>query len=192
LQNKITTIEQSVIKKKFDSFFNLSGDVKNDESIHYPVDDFIDINSGSQCFFHRHKSSEIGVTQHFHFFRNWFPPSIQGIDNSMMTTHIAALEVNESFKPISWFTLNQWVTGSYFLLYENLKMLCHNFNFNSIKNNRNTDVLHWLELNFKDGAGNYFDDLIKIRDKKLESIYKSGTTNILENKDYEVISRIFI
>ena len=66
------------------------------------------------------------------------------------------------------------------------------FNFNSIKNNRNTDVLHWLELNFKDGAGNYFDDLIKIRDRKLESIYKSGTTNILENKDYEVISRIFI
>lgn len=185
-------MEQLDIKKKFDSFFNISGAIKSDESIHYPENDFIDIDSGSQCFFHRHKSSEIGITQHFHFFRNWAPPFIKEFDGRNITTHIAALEVNENFEPISWFTLNQWVTGNYFLLSDDLKSLCHNFNFNTIKNNRNKEILFWLELNFKDGVENYFDALIKERDIKLESIYNSGTTNILENKDYEVISRIII
>jgi len=182
---------ERVSKKAFHQFFKFTGKINDDEEAHFPKNDLIDENSGSQCFFHRHKSLEIGSTQHFHFFRNWVP-SIKEIDGRMMTTHIAALEVGQSFEPISWFTLNQWVTGNYFLLSDDLKALCANFNFNSIKNSKNKEIVLWLEEMFKDGVNNYFDNLIFDRDKNLENIHKIGEDNLLENKNFEVLSRIFI
>jgi hypothetical protein len=178
-------------KKLFDSYFDLSDNIEVNEAIHYPENDFIDSNSGSQCFFHRHKSKTIGTTQHFHFFRNWVPP-VKELEGNIMCTHIAALEVNDYFDPISWFSINQWVTGNYFLLANDLRLLCKNFNFDAIKNNLNKEILLWLEHTFENGAKNYFDDLILERDRNLEFIYNNGVTNILKNEDYEVISRILI
>lgn len=181
----------SQIKESCQRLFNIKDEIDINEELHFPINDFHDLKTGAQAFFHRHDSKEIGISQHFHFFRNWIP-NIEELDGKIMTTHIAALQVSESFEPISWFTVNQWVTGNYFLLLEDLNYLCEDYNFNSIKNNDNSIILSWLEDCFNLGKKNYFNNLICNRDIKLKELFKQNNSNILENNNFEILSRIYV
>ena len=168
--------------------FNNVGIPVNEEH-HYPSNDFIDNTSGAQCFFHRHESKEIGLTQHFHFFRKW-TPKVEEFNNHEVTTHIAALEISENFQPISWFTVNQWVTGDYLCLTSDFEFLIEHYNFNNITTKHNDKLLLWLEGIFLEGKKKYFNDLFALRNKNLEELFESKTQNILKNHEYEILSQI--
>ncbi|MFT6300316.1 MAG: hypothetical protein ACJA2R_000320 [Saprospiraceae bacterium] len=131
------------------------------------------------------------MTQHFHFFRRWVP-QIAEFNNREVVTHIAALEISNDFQPISWFTVNQWVTGDYLCLINNFEFLCEHYNFNAISNKKNDKLLLWLESIFMEGKKNYFNDLFTLRDQKLKQLFENKSKNILKNHSFEILSKINI
>lgn len=86
-----------------------------DADVHYPPDDVIDTDSGSQYFYHahRHGDREHG---HLHLFwharrdgRRWRHPTRRS--PSAGATHLLALSFDARGLPIGLFTVNHWVTG---------------------------------------------------------------------------------
>jgi hypothetical protein len=89
---------------------------------HYPADDVVDMFSGSQYFYHAHRSA---AAEHGHLHLFWHADAL-GRRSQRMTkraaharrsawapTHLAAIGLNERGLPVSLFTVNRWVTGGH-------------------------------------------------------------------------------
>ena len=100
------------------------------------------------------------------------------------------MEISDDFQPISWFTVNQWVTGDYLCLTSDFEFLIEHYNFNNITTKHNDKLLLWLEGIFLEGKKKYFNDLFTLRNKNLEELFESKTQNILKNHEYEILSQI--
>lgn len=81
-------------------------------SIHAPKEDVFDEKTGSQYYFHRHRTEETG---HFHLFL--WTDHIPGLTQPVQASpsggfvHLIAISTDARGYPIRLFTTNQWVTG---------------------------------------------------------------------------------
>lgn len=96
---------------------------------HYPSDDVIDHESGSQYFYHSHRAED-NEHGHLHLFwhadargRRTHRKHVQSSSN-WSPSHLLAIGLASNGLPTSLFTTNQWVTGGYwFDAAKTLKML---------------------------------------------------------------------
>lgn len=75
------------------------GDAPIQAQVHYPKGDLIDSSSGTQCYYHRHRSD--GEHGHIHLFRRNGP-------NGLLS-HLIAISLDARGMPVSFFTVNSWV-----------------------------------------------------------------------------------
>lgn len=90
------------------------------ESEHYPLDDVIDAASGSQYFYHAHRSA---AAEHGHLHLFWHADARgrrarrkadRGARKSAWApTHLAAIGLDDRGMPVSLFTVNRWVTNGH-------------------------------------------------------------------------------
>lgn len=85
---------------------------------HYPTDNVVDHESGSQYFYHAHRTED---KEHGHLHLFWHADS-QGrrthrkhvqSSSSWAPSHLLAIGLASNGLPTSLFTTNQWVTGGY-------------------------------------------------------------------------------
>ncbi|HEU0203543.1 MAG TPA: hypothetical protein VFR86_24290 [Burkholderiaceae bacterium] len=89
---------------------------------HYPFDDVIDAASGSQYFYHAHRSA---TAEHGHLHLFWHADALgrrarrprkrgaRARKSAWAPTHLAAIGLDDRGMPVSLFTVNRWVTGGH-------------------------------------------------------------------------------
>jgi hypothetical protein len=86
---------------------------------HYPDDDVVDLRSGSQFFYHAHRSHG---TEHGHLHLFWHATAsgrrryVAGLERRWVRaapSHLLAVGLDSRGLPVSMFTVNRWVTGGY-------------------------------------------------------------------------------
>lgn len=83
----------------------LTGDVPIAAQVHYPEGDLIDPPTGTQCYYHCHRSdAEHG---HLHLFRR------PGAEEPL--SHLIAISLDQRGLPVALFTVNRWVCADQWL-----------------------------------------------------------------------------
>ena len=86
---------------------------------HYPPNDVVDVRSGSQFFYHCHRSAE-AEHGHVHLFwhamasgkRRYFPEKTPKWGTTA-PSHLLAISLDDRGLPVALFTVNLWVTDGY-------------------------------------------------------------------------------
>lgn len=82
-----------------------TGDLQVEAQVHYPQKDFVDLYSGTQCYYHCHRGDvEHG---HVHLFRRPIPDG--------PISHLIAISLDNRGLPVGLFTVNRWVSADHWL-----------------------------------------------------------------------------
>lgn len=194
--NRFRKIDQQLRKASINIVEELVGGNKfsvnaipKNEYEHFPSDDVIDSNTGSQYFLHRHSSDKIDDSIHIHFFRRWVPVELDLPEDKDVVTHLIALELDLNGTPVRWIAVNQWVVGDYWQPAEETIGL---FNEWQIKNpevgrgDKINPLCHeWLELYMKLNLNTKIKKLLLKRDERLDELV-SLNPNINVFKDLQI------
>lgn len=162
-----------------------------DEGLHFPSEDVIDSQTGSQYFLHRHSSEYSKDSLHIHFFKRWRPAELNLPSDETIPTHLAALELSSEGEPLGWFTVNQWVIGDYWQSADDTVALFENWSIGQPDQGRGdhmNPICHeWLLALMKLNLHDPIADLLMERDQKLDSMVdKNPGINVLEDRNVEV------
>jgi hypothetical protein len=153
---------------------------------HYPPDDVVERASGAQCFVHAHDGDTHGFA-HFHCFVR-LPGRALGIGRPWVTTHVAALSVDEHGWPLRLLAVNQWTTGELWQPARRTLALLERLDFRAPTPEAEAgrwlaSVLHvyWPEL----------QRLLAVRDARLRrELLRHPGTNVLQDRNLEVLCAI--
>lgn len=182
----INLVEELVGRNKF-SFSN----IPKDEHVHFPSDDVLDVETGSQYFLHRHSSDKIDDSIHVHFFRQWIPVELGLPENKDIATHLIALEFDISGNPLRWIVVNQWVVGDYWQPAEETINLFRDWGIKNPEKGRGdkiNPICHeWLELYMKLNLDTKIKALLMERDVRLDALVDlNPDLNVLEDQSIEI------
>lgn len=182
----INLVEELVGRNKF-SFSN----IPKDEHAHFPSDDVMDVETGSQYFLHRHSSDKIDDSIHVHFFRRWVPAELGLPENKDIATHLIALELDISGNPLRWIVVNQWVVGDYWQPAEETINLFRDWGIKNPEKGRGdkiNPICHeWLELYMKLNLDTKIKALLMERDVRLDALVDlNPDLNVLEDQSIEI------
>ncbi len=166
--------------------------IPKDEFIHFPSEDVVDSNTGSQYFLHRHSSELIEDSIHVHYFKRWRPIGLNLPLGDTITTHLAALEFDCLGNPLGWFTVNQWVVADYWQPARDTINLFKDWKINSADDGRgesiNPKCHEWLEAYMKLSLHNDIYELLVDRDEKLDALVECNPDkNVFENREIEIL-----
>ena len=162
---------------------------KNEED-HYPPNDYIDEQSGAQCFMHRHASGQRD-SLHIHFFKRWQPPHIEL--NQQITTHIAALDLSLTGEPLGWFLVNQWVVGDYWQEAKKTLKFAKEWRIDDGNSKQdsylpNKLIANWLNTVMSLAVKTSLPELLHERDKRIDrALSLNPNRQILLDKRIEVM-----
>ncbi len=165
--------------------------IPKDEVLHFPGEDVIDSQTGSQYFLHRHSSEYADDSIHIHFFRRWNPPELNLSEDDTIPTHLAALELSSEGAPLGWFTVNQWVVGDYWQTAEGTIALFENWVITKPDLGRGDSINpichEWLLAFMQLHLHNMIKNLLEERDQKLDAMVdQNPNSNVLEDRAIEV------
>ena len=161
---------------------------------HYPIRDTFDEKTYSQYYYHAHRGGEHG---HFHLFlrqggiKKGMVPLVydersEPFDTTDTFAHLIAISMDGEGYPLSFFTINRWVTGEDWYKAIDLKKMVRRFNVEHA--HPSYVVNRWLKamlILFKP----QIDTLIDQRDEKLMEWGKGrALKTLLDDQELEVIS----
>ncbi len=171
----------------------LRSEIPVDEMRHFPDDDVFDSTTGAQYFLHRHAAGQAPPSVHIHFFQRWAPTELALNEADTITTHLAALELNDSGDPQAWFVVNQWVVGDYWQPAEDTIRLFSDWKINAADEGRGSDVPEichrWLAAYLRLNLMETIYPLLNERDELLDKLIDAQPgTNVLDERSHEVLS----
>jgi hypothetical protein len=146
-----------------------------DPSVFYPYDHSIeDEETSCQVFFHAHRPGEYG---HFHTFIN---------NDQGELVHLIMISMDKHGNPVGISTLNQWVTGDFFVSAEELKILFTKFRMKPdlFPEKRIIEFINYL---FEGYQGIIFE-LFEERDRSINRYVTQNARQPFEDRDIEVLS----
>lgn len=160
---------------------------------HYPSNDVVDVRSGSQFFYHSHRSPQ---TEHGHIHLFWHATSTgkrRYFDNQRprwsrsAPSHLIAISLDERGLPVSLFTVNLWVTDGYWFDAETTLKMIDRFRLDGVPGHLDSCawITHFVRLYRPVVA-----ELLLQRDRKMAR-YKDMDA-ALKNRKTEVISQIAV
>lgn len=137
---------------------------------HYPPDDVVDVRSGSQFFYHAHRS---GGNEHGHMHLFWHATVsgrrryVAGLPRRWVRaapTHLFAIALDDRGLPVSLFTVNRWVTDGYWFDASTIQSFVARFAVNDASGN--ADSCAWLNA-FVRMYRPVIENLLLRRDRRL-------------------------
>jgi hypothetical protein len=119
-----------------------------DEAEHFPPNDLIDLRTGSQFFYHAHRS---GLAEHGHVHLFWHatasgarrrPRHGRTAWRRTAPTHLFAIGLSDRGLPVSLFTVNQWVTEGHWFDAQRTLALLDRFCITPVR--PHSDSCRWL------------------------------------------------
>jgi len=158
------------------------------EHLHYPQDDVIDQGSGAQFFAHAHDRKRNGHA-HFHSFVRQSGRQF-GVARRSVTTHIAAVAVDDEGWPIKIIVLNQWVIDDLWRPARHTLALLERFRFGA--RTPAGEAGRWLESLLQV----YWPELrqlLEARDQRLQrALEKHPGRNVLQDRRMEILGSVNI
>ncbi len=167
----------------------------NDDDIrlrdHYPADDVVNGPLFCRYFYHCHPPEERAFREHGHFHLFFGQASIDTDISPLIAApptklkradvvHIAALSVDVNGLPVSWFTVNRWVTDEWLYSADVISALLEQFD---LCGQRGDPLINqWLTAMVQISRGE-ISKLLQLRDTLLGSQDPSG-----EDRSTEVLS----
>lgn len=151
-------------------------------SRHYPEEDVYDKKSGSQYYYHAHRSEEHG---HFHLFHR--PPRDNRPGRVRTPSHLMAISLDRQGVPIELFTTNRWVTGERWRRAGKLLELAKDFRVEHAEHS--LMVNRWITA-MAVCCRPQMETLLLHRDRTIRKRGGWRRKSILENRDLEVIGRL--
>lgn len=118
------------------------------ESEHFPAGDLVDLRTGSQFFYHAHRS---GLAEHGHLHLFWHatasgtrrrPRHGHTASHRTAPAHLFAIGLSDRGLPVSLFTVNQWVTEGHWFDAAGTLALVDRFGLTPVR--PHTDSCRWL------------------------------------------------
>lgn len=171
--------------------------IPKNEHEHFPSDDVIDVNTGSQYFLHRHSSDKIDDFIHIHFFRRWVPVELNLPEDKDIATHLVALELDLNGRPLRWIAVNQWVVGDYWQPAEETINLFNEWEIKCpevARGDKINPLCHeWLALYMKLNLNTKIKKLLLARDEKLDELVNlNPNVNVLEDQGIEIFAYEYV
>jgi hypothetical protein len=151
-------------------------------SRHYPERDVYDGESGSQFYYHAHRSEEHG---HFHLFHR--PPKDNRPGRVMTPSHLMAISMDRKGVPIGLFTTNRWVTGERWRSAGQILELARHFRVEHAE--PSLLVNRWITA-LVGCCLPQLEALLLHRDRTIRKLGGWRRKAILENRHLEVIGRL--
>lgn len=135
-----------------------------------------------RAYYHCHSAPNKSANEHGHF--HIFSKLRNDDHNSEIWSHVVALAMDDEGQPISWFTVNHWVTGA---AWKNSNEL-----ITSLDDLPNTNNLilteQWLivMLKFYNSA---LKELLRDRDTRINQFNSESEKEVLTNHDFYELSR---
>lgn len=147
---------------------------------HFPPNDAYDRQTGYRWYYHCHPRGARTTHEHGHF--HLFSDRTSG----SQVTHLIAISVSDRGLPLGLFTANRWVTDEHWQPAARVLRLIRGFALSSPKSLHRVHA--WLARCLQAFAPQVHE-LLKARDRRLEGLYGSARTNVLEDRRIAVLSR---
>lgn len=141
---------------------------------HYPAGDLVDPASGTQCYYHCHRSN--GEHGHLHLFRRGKP--------GRPLTHLIAISLDQRGLPLALFSVNRWVSDDRWLPAAATLRLLEGVGLGGAGCDPH---LHGWLVHFLRFYRPLAEDLLRERDRQL-SAHPLTRTAVLEARDLEIPS----
>lgn len=160
----------------------LKGEESFEASRHYPEEDVYDRESGSQYYYHAHRSEEHG---HFHLFLR---PARDNRPGRVRTpSHLMAISMDREGVPAELFTTNRWVTRERWRSARQILELARHFRLDNAEPCMVTN--RWITA-MAVCCRPQMETLLLHRDRTIRRLGGWRRKAILENRDIEVIGRL--
>ena len=158
---------------------------------HYPPDDLVDTQRGSQFYYHSHRDGD-QEHGHLHLFwhstatgrRRYLKPG-KPRWNRTEPTHLFAISLDARGLPVGLFTVNQWVTDGHWFDAATTMACVDRFAMGEIEGHEQS--CRWL-TGFVRLYRPLINELLVQRDKRLAR--RSNLAQALQDRDLEVLSLI--
>ena len=134
-----------------------------------------------RAYYHCHAAPNKLMNEHGHF--HIFARLEGEIHNSQAWSHIVALAMDNMGQPLSWFTVNHWVTGKIWKSANELNILLENLPI--VRDE--SFVEQWLIAMLRFYRAN-IQELLENRDTQINALKKKTGKEILEDRNYYELS----
>ena len=166
---------------------------------HYPPDDVVDADSGSQYFYHAHRSAH-AEHGHLHLFRHvdalgrrirrTTTRQTHSRKSAWVPAHLIAICLSERGMPVSLFTVNRWVTGGHW--FDAARTLALVEGFHLLARGPYPDANRWLS-GFVQLYRPVLGPLLAARDRRLDVLARTRARDaIASDRRIEVLSHVAI
>ena len=134
-----------------------------------------------RAYYHCHAAPNKQLNEHGHF--HIFARPMDEIHNSDAWSHVVALAIDNMGQPLSWFTVNHWVTGKTWKCANELNILLENLPIvrdASLTEQWLIAMLGFYRANIK--------ELLENRDTRVNKLTNETGTDISEDRKYYELS----
>lgn len=149
---------------------------------HYPENDYADLASGYEFYYHAHDREDMPDAEHGHF--HLFKRSLNRPEQFI---HLIGIALNAKGLPVRLFTTNQWVTGE--TMVQAKKVITALKNFKVSPKGRLAPIGKWL-IALSTLYADEMENLIQKRDQWIAKKCATGMskTSLLDNQKHHVLS----
>ena len=134
-----------------------------------------------RAYYHCHAATNKLMNEHGHF--HIFARLEDEIHSSQAWSHVVALSMDNMGQPLSWFTVNHWVTGKTWKSANELNILLEN-----IPIVRDQPLVEqWLIAMLRFYRAN-IQELLENRDTQIDALKRRAGKEILEDRNYYELS----
>ncbi len=134
-----------------------------------------------RAYYHCHAASNKVMNEHGHF--HIFTRTRDEIQNSKAWSHVVALAMDYMGQPLSWFTVNHWVTGKTWKSANELNVLLEDLPIVSDE----SLAEQWLIAMLRFYRAN-IQELLENRDAQINTLKRKTEKEILEDRNYYELS----